>query len=183
MKAKNKTRDDAILRGFLSVGNLRSLVREFDLGEHQIKKIIHRTSMDENGVSQETLGIFREMRLPKYITLEKEQIVRSAEKRFPVVLGVYFLIADREIVYVGQSQNILDRLGKHHAEGRINFDEYFILPCEKEDLINLETIYIRKFNPKFNRQNDMRSNVLMNLEEILKKKDVQFSSLPLFKEV
>ena len=182
MNANNKARDDAILKGFLSGRKPRSLIKEFDLSEHQIKKSIHRTSMDENVVSHETLEIFREKGLPKYIILEKEQIVSNAEKRFSVILGVYFLIADREIVYVGQSQNILDRLGKHHLEGRINFDEYFILPCEKEDLVNLETIYIRKFNPKYNQQNDLRVNVLMNLDEILKKKDAEFTGLPLFNE-
>lgn len=63
--------------------------------------------------------------------------------------GVYFLIRDGEIVYVGQSVDVLHRIARHRREGR-QFDAYSFIECEPSDLDDLERTYIRAFVPEGN---------------------------------
>ena len=62
--------------------------------------------------------------------------------------GIYFLIKNDAIVYVGQSTNIFNRVGDH--EGVKDFDRFTYVECEKNDLTILETKYINNFKPKYN---------------------------------
>lgn len=62
--------------------------------------------------------------------------------------GVYLLIKNEEIVYVGQSINV-DRRVKDHATHK-SFDRVALVPCQREKLIPLEADYIRVFNPRLN---------------------------------
>lgn len=73
------------------------------------------------------------------------------ECAFPVDLlsGVYFLVRDQEITYVGQTSMIFDRLAKHHRSGR-RFDSFSFIPCPPEQLDELESIYIAMLLPEGN---------------------------------
>jgi len=62
--------------------------------------------------------------------------------------GVYFLIKDEEIVYVGQSVNIFSRIGAH--ETLKDFDTFTYIECDKSELNIIEAKYIVKFKPKYN---------------------------------
>lgn len=62
--------------------------------------------------------------------------------------GIYFLIKNSEIVYVGQSVDVYSRMACHRREKE--FDRFHIIPCEKEHLLEIEAKYIAKFNPKLN---------------------------------
>jgi len=56
------------------------------------------------------------------------------------ISGVYFLIRENKIKYVGQTVNLFHRLGQHkRAEKR--FDAFSFIPCEPEHLNELEQIY------------------------------------------
>jgi hypothetical protein len=63
--------------------------------------------------------------------------------------GIYFLVKDGEVVYVGQSVDVLARISRHRRDGR-EFDAYTYLACEKSDLDRLESIYIAAFMPWLN---------------------------------
>jgi predicted RNase H-like nuclease (RuvC/YqgF family) len=63
------------------------------------------------------------------------------------VIGVYFLIKENDIVYVGQSTNVFARIVAHESK---DYDSFAYIPCEQEQLDNLETIYIHLFTPKLN---------------------------------
>lgn len=65
--------------------------------------------------------------------------------------AIYFLIAGAEIVYVGQSTNVYRRLAQHFAKKIIEFDRYFVLPCQAELLDVLEAKYISELRPAANR--------------------------------
>lgn len=67
-------------------------------------------------------------------------------KTFP---GIYFLVMDGEIVYVGQSIDIPSRISRHRREGK-EFDSFAYLLCEKEQLDELESLYITAFMPWLN---------------------------------
>lgn len=64
-------------------------------------------------------------------------------------IGIYFLIKQDEIVYVGQSIDIFRRIGRHKAEGK-EFDSFSFIQCEKEKLDYYESIYIGAFVPEQN---------------------------------
>lgn len=64
--------------------------------------------------------------------------------------GIYFLILNNHVVYVGQSRHSIHARIKSHLREK-TFDRYFILPCEPEDLDYLETKYIAEHTPVYNR--------------------------------
>lgn len=63
--------------------------------------------------------------------------------------GVYFLIDKDEVVYVGQSLDVLNRLSKHMRGGR-RFERFAFIACKKEDLDELERLYINALVPAWN---------------------------------
>lgn len=76
----------------------------------------------------------------------------------PMVRGVYFLFDRDEIVYVGQSTNVIYRAFQHRKSRSKKFDSFAALDvCTPEDvalvaLRRLESAYILKFLPKYNVQ-------------------------------
>lgn len=79
--------------------------------------------------------------------LEESHIVSSA-MRVDACSGIYFLIQDRKIVYVGRSSMVWRRIAAHMIEKR--FDSYYVLECQAADLGALERKYIAKFKPVLN---------------------------------
>ncbi len=75
--------------------------------------------------------------------------VLDAAMPIGTAMGVYFLIKDKEVVYVGQSIDIYGRLSKHRADGR-DFDSFAFIQCEKALLNDLESLYISAFVPFMN---------------------------------
>ncbi len=63
--------------------------------------------------------------------------------------GIYFLIDDGEVVYVGQSSRISRRIPEHLKDKK--FNRIFLLVVS-ENIDKLEMDYIYKFNPKYNKQ-------------------------------
>jgi hypothetical protein len=78
--------------------------------------------------------------------LTREAILYRSEPAKQV--GVYFLIQDREIVYVGQSQKLPDRI-QQHIPGKV-FNRVAFLECKKENLLRLEQAYINLLCPRYN---------------------------------
>lgn len=66
------------------------------------------------------------------------------------MIGIYFLLKDKEIVYVGQSIDIDRRIKDHSYNGK-DFDSFEYIECDKSDLTRLETLYIVKFQPMLNK--------------------------------
>ena len=62
--------------------------------------------------------------------------------------GVYFLIENNEIVYVGQSVNVHARVASHYY-GKV-FSYFTCIECPQSHLNSLEALYIHKFNPPLN---------------------------------
>ncbi len=78
--------------------------------------------------------------------------------------GVYALLRDGVVVYVGQSKRPLSRIAAHKSNwGRksvptwlpasvrgILFDEVHVLPCRVEDLDAVEAAMINLYKPRYN---------------------------------
>lgn len=66
----------------------------------------------------------------------------------PFGSGVYFLLEQGDVVYVGQAICILRRIGEH--VGTKKFSAWAWVPVPIPDLLVMERAYIRKFNPIYN---------------------------------
>lgn len=64
--------------------------------------------------------------------------------------GIYHLIADGQVVYVGQTTNVLCRIGVHQQQRRICFDSFRFFACSLELLDDQEQLHIEVFSPKHN---------------------------------
>lgn len=81
--------------------------------------------------------------------LTREQIVLNSLP-IPPRQGIYFLISDGEIVYIGQTRNLASRLGNHVNSK--DFSGYYILPVDDpKSLDDLERAYITEFKPRLNK--------------------------------
>lgn len=93
----------------------------------------------------------------KYMLDVSEIVAKSAP--FKSKCGVYFLIQDDQVVYVGQSVSVETRI-RNHANNKYEikvFDRYAYIPCEKQQLDVLESLYIHALNPKYQgRQSSQR---------------------------
>lgn len=78
--------------------------------------------------------------------------------------GVYALVRNGSVVYVGQSKKMIARVEAHRSNwGRkrvpawmpvslrgVLFDQVFVMPCRVEDLDHIERQMIEFYKPKYN---------------------------------
>lgn len=75
--------------------------------------------------------------------------IKKFSKPLTDITGVYFLIDNDEIVYVGQSLNVYSRISAHKKDK--DFDKVFVIKCQKEELTEIERYYILLLRPKHNK--------------------------------
>lgn len=68
----------------------------------------------------------------------------------PRICGVYFLISGNEIVYVGQSADVVRRVNEHFDRGRKKFDSVMYLPCSLGEVDEIEEHFIKALTPRYN---------------------------------
>lgn len=123
-----------------------------------------------------------------------EEIVDSAVQYTPRprIIGVYFLIKDREIIYVGQSVDILSRIDTHRANPsprsypwcpstlpEKDFDSFAFIEIEETDLNVVERFYILVFNPRCN----VASYKLKNYRDMLEERFDDDTAHQLIKQI
>lgn len=82
--------------------------------------------------------------------LEISHILQLAE----IDIGfIYFLIKNNKVVYVGKSrENFGSRLSAHKEW--FDFDSHAVLPIMRENIDEIEILYIEKYEPKYNKANN-----------------------------
>ncbi len=84
----------------------------------------------------------------KQFDISEEEIL-SKKDNLKQIIGIYFLIKNHKIIYVGQSQqDVRYRIQIHFMEK--DFDNFYILECPREYLSTLEAHFIVKFEPELN---------------------------------
>jgi len=78
-------------------------------------------------------------------------------------MGVYFLFKGNEVVYIGESKNIIERLRGHTGKDYNWFS--FIVCSNRKDV---EVRLIRKCAPKLNSQNNSLASYIKTLEQEIK---------------
>lgn len=91
----------------------------------------------------------RAIELTNGALLTEGEIVKSSALWLGVP-GVYFLISDGAVVYVGQSVNVYARIATHKREGVKEFDRFAFVPCKASKLDKLESLYIHCLRPPLN---------------------------------
>lgn len=86
-----------------------------------------------NGSTPKPLRVVRNLR----------ELPRSIEPMF-----VYFLTRNDEIVYVGQTRNLTNRLLAHEKDK--SFDRVFFIECDLQTVNETERHYIDRFSPEYN---------------------------------
>lgn len=86
--------------------------------------------------------------------LSEAEIIALSKPADPACSGVYFLVRDGKVIYVGQSRKLAIRL-ETHARWKV-FDRLYWIPCEIDGLNALESAYIRAFWPIENRDHTSR---------------------------
>lgn len=66
----------------------------------------------------------------------------------PITCGVYFLVSGAEVVYVGQSVDVMLRVANH--AGDKFFDGAFFIPLDAQELDAVEGAFIRALRPQRN---------------------------------
>lgn len=88
------------------------------------------------------------------IDLKELDELKAERKKHKPLCGVYFLWSGDEIVYIGQSANVAERVHGHFktSGGKSRFCHYTFVPVEQEMLGITEYAYISKFKPKLNKR-------------------------------
>lgn len=83
-------------------------------------------------------------------TLLREEDIIAQAQPWENCSGIYFLISDGKVVYVGQSVNVFSRIQQHVGNTNRKFDSFAYVPCAKKQLDMLESLYIHYLRPQAN---------------------------------
>lgn len=97
------------------------------------------------------------LQLCKHAFLKETDIVNKSRELVPLV-GIYFLIQDDEIVYIGQAVDIYRRISQHQYDKEKMFNRYAFIVCKTHELDIIETLYIHHFLPKYNSQSSVEAH-------------------------
>lgn len=95
-------------------------------------------------------GWRRARRLGGVEFLDAAEIVARAQPA-SILCGVYFLVSDGIVVYVGQSIDVLSRIGAHARSGK-RFDSFAFVATRPDQLEDAELEYIQRFRPSLNKK-------------------------------
>lgn len=86
----------------------------------------------------------------RFYYTEAEIMTAASSDSIPdYVGGIYFLVCNNKIVYVGQSKNISHRIGEHVDSGR-KFNKVAWFEAPALFLTDIEMYYIERINPEWN---------------------------------
>ena len=92
----------------------------------------------------------------------KEYLWDNLKRReeFESLCGIYFLLKNKEVVYVGQTTNFHQRIGAHKEK---DYDSYCFVKVEQNKLDKAQIENIMLYKPIYNKQ---LNNEMISLESI-----------------
>jgi hypothetical protein len=130
--------------------NLKCEIKELELK----RKVLERHELSDKTA----------LTLTSKVLLSEAEIV-SAANPYELATGVYFLIGGNKVVYVGQSVNVYTRVSEHHDK---LFDSFAFIPCEREMLNTLESLYIHVLRPPLNGNQHGGKQAPLSLNKLIK---------------
>jgi hypothetical protein len=98
------------------------------------------------GLNQSNIGV----RMATLSLPACEPIVHIPDLTGLAISGVYFLIHEGQVVYVGQSVDMRRRLADHIGEGAKVFDSITFIPLPISQLNVVEARHIKRYLPRYN---------------------------------
>lgn len=86
----------------------------------------------------------------KKLKLRSEDNIVRYGRCYQAACGIYFLIKENHVIYVGQAINVMSRIIEHARCGR-DFDTYNFIRCHRSQLDEWERAYINALMPPLNR--------------------------------
>ena len=77
--------------------------------------------------------------------------IETKEDAAKPILGIYKLIKEDVVVYVGLSKDILKRIEQHRKEGKNDFDRNLLIECEERESKLIEITLIHFYSPLHNK--------------------------------
>jgi len=97
------------------------------------------------------IGKYTQVELPDFKDMEHVESIKWKEKRFLKNMKcVYFLFRTIELLYIGQTKNLYERVYTHLRDEIIFDNIYVVLLQNKIERKLLENIYIDMYQPKYN---------------------------------
>jgi len=128
-----------IIKGMSKISEIDNIIRQKELHIEELNRTITILEQKQNRAR-------KKVTIDSDLLAEDEILLNCGIVRR--LCGIYFLVSDEGIVYVGQSINITSRV-QQHTSSKV-FTHYTYVLCDEKDLDNLETKYINKFRPKYN---------------------------------
>lgn len=89
-------------------------------------------------------------------TIDPERLPRH---RLSTFTGLYFLFCRGELVYVGKSVNVVQRVEQHFL--RVEFDSWAWTPVDLANLDTAERYFIKKYRPPYNVKHNLDATKLL----------------------
>lgn len=102
----------------------------------------------EAGSAQRRAALRTQVKELLSFTLLTEKEILAGGMKLKDWCGIYFLIREGRVVYVGQSVNAPSRVSDHRREKK--FDSWAFLPCSAKQLDLIESLYIHTLRPECN---------------------------------
>ena len=163
LQATDEQRKDKMLQTF--TWQEKELLRKVE----ELKKEKERLLKEVDFLSGNLSDISPVLKQTNFCLVPISEIVRKSSS-YGNVCGVYFLIKDSEIVYIGQSINIASRITQHRDK---EFDSVSYVACHRSELDILESLYILAYKPPLNGtaggNGDNRPSTPISLQMIIEK--------------
>ncbi|MFZ1591972.1 MAG: GIY-YIG nuclease family protein [Chitinophagales bacterium] len=156
--------------------SIRELAKKFNCNPFELNKLLLKWEMPiqttfgvDDGLISEDLAEHIDEQTKYLSDKSKTHNDIISLKRNGVVLDckgtyVYFLIKNDLVVYVGQTVNLMERVG-NHVKGSKDFNFITYIEVPKRWLLRTESHYIMQLNPHYNISG---SNSIVFFESILR---------------
>ena len=114
--------------------------------ELTLSKKIKELTDKLNSLKREEECLSVSLPLLKKTLLREHEIVKNSVP-WDKPQGIYFLIFNEKVVYVGQSKNVLNRISAHKDK---TFDSFAFLQCKEHEMDIIESLYIHLLQPEQN---------------------------------
>lgn len=135
-----------------------------DAAEFELRRIMHALPrrLDRSAFGASPTG-------PKKRRMPAEPEIVAASQAVGSCVGVYFLVENMRVVYVGQSLNVHGRVATHATERRKHFDRYAYIQCDRSELDVLESLYIYSLRPLYNVDSDGHLQAPLTAEQLMRR--------------
>ena len=101
-----------------------------------------------------------------------EATIVAASSAWRDLCGVYFIVVDGRVRYVGQARHVYARLAVHARE-KEPFERVTVIECSPSDLDVIESFYIHRLRPEWNAKRGDTMVAPLRMTDLYKNRSVE----------